>query len=208
MFVCDPIDNREDVHSLIVALMFCCEQLLYTESKNISQDRVGTCINTDELLILKECSPKKLSWSWDDQSVIDYFPRSFYLEEYYSNYIHRLKNLPVIGHFIMLKFSFSKLLPLKQCKIGGCVLWHGTGWTKLNITNVVIVTKLIPCIRSDINDDLLKNCEPSSTTMQGAKILVKQPKIVLAGSLITNFMFVNKFTVSISKIITNTPCLT
>ena len=61
MFVCDPIDNREDVHSLIVALMFCCEQLLYTESKNISQDRVGTCINTDKLLILKECSPKKLS---------------------------------------------------------------------------------------------------------------------------------------------------
>ena len=33
MLVCDPIDNREDVHSLIVALMFWCEQLLNTESK-------------------------------------------------------------------------------------------------------------------------------------------------------------------------------
>ena len=77
MLVCDPIDNREDVHSLIVALMFCCEQLLNTESKNISQVWVGTSINNYELLILMGC--KFISWSGDDRHDDSHwlFPKKF-----------------------------------------------------------------------------------------------------------------------------------
>ena len=65
-----------------------------------------------------------------------------------------------------------------------------------------------PCIKFDISADLLKNFEPSSTIIQGAKMFVRQPKTVLAGSLIKNFMLTIKLVDTMKERNRNTPCFT